>query len=130
MTHEMIAAGPAVIRAFGAPNSQPEAMIDPTDAHSRPISPISRLSETGRRRRCSCRLEDITISKCRNLRHTATRGTALPHRFVRSVALTGNQTRYPVGRNFTPRRARIWLPGRPASARWDSLHRDRVEALP
>src|SRR6201746_532639 len=48
MTHEMIAAGPAVTRAFWAPKSQPEPMIDPVEAHSRPISPISRLSETGR----------------------------------------------------------------------------------
>src|SRR4051795_9652812 len=43
MTHEMIAAGPAVASAPCAPNSQPEPMIDPPEAHSRPTKPISRL---------------------------------------------------------------------------------------
>src|SRR3954464_15679165 len=42
-THEIIAAGPAAISPFCAPNSQPEPMIEPTEAHIRPISPISRL---------------------------------------------------------------------------------------
>src|SRR4029079_17034491 len=42
MTHEMIAAGPAVARASCAVNSQPDPMIEPTDAHSRPMRPTSR----------------------------------------------------------------------------------------
>src|SRR3954451_12069713 len=42
-THEMIAAGPAAISPSCAPNSQPEPMIEPTEAHIRPIRPISRL---------------------------------------------------------------------------------------
>src|SRR3954454_13642288 len=42
-THEIIAAGPAAISPFCAPNSQPEPMIEPTEAHIRPIRPISRL---------------------------------------------------------------------------------------
>ena len=42
MTHEMIAAGPAVASAPWAPKSQPEPMIDPPEAQSRPMKPISR----------------------------------------------------------------------------------------
>src|SRR5436190_15299165 len=42
-THEIIAAGPAAISPLWAPNSQPDPMIEPTEAHIRPISPISRL---------------------------------------------------------------------------------------
>src|SRR5262245_31942330 len=42
ITHEMTAAGPAVARAPWAPNSHPEPMIEPPDAHSRPMKPISR----------------------------------------------------------------------------------------
>ncbi len=44
MHHEMTAAGPATITAFLAPKSQPEPMIDPTEAQSSPISPTSRRS--------------------------------------------------------------------------------------
>lgn len=39
---EMIAAGPAALTAFSAPKSQPEPMIAPTEAQSRPIMPTSR----------------------------------------------------------------------------------------
>ena len=39
---EMIAAGPAAMSAFWAPNSQPEPMIEPPEAQSRPMKPISR----------------------------------------------------------------------------------------
>ena len=53
MTHEMIAAGPAAIRPSCAPNSQPEPMIEPTEAHIRPIRPTSRL----RANEC---LDDVT----------------------------------------------------------------------
>src|SRR3954462_6813863 len=49
MPREMTAAGPAAINPFCAENNQPEPMIDPVEAHSRPIRPISRLSEAGRR---------------------------------------------------------------------------------
>src|SRR2546430_999764 len=42
MHHEMIAAGPAAMRAVWAPNSQPEPMIEPAEAQSRPMKPISR----------------------------------------------------------------------------------------
>ena len=42
MNHEMIAAGPAVASAPCALNSHPEPMIDPPDAHSSPMNPISR----------------------------------------------------------------------------------------
>ena len=42
MPQEMIAAGPAVASAPCAPNSQPEPMIEPPDAHSSPMKPISR----------------------------------------------------------------------------------------
>jgi hypothetical protein len=42
MPQEMIAAGPAVASAPCAPNSQPEPMIEPPEAHSRPMKPISR----------------------------------------------------------------------------------------
>ena len=51
MTHEMIAAGPAVWSAPCAPNSQPEPMIEPVDAHSSPMKPISRLRLPARRGR-------------------------------------------------------------------------------
>src|SRR3954453_17813856 len=44
MPQEMIAAGPAVCSAPCAPNSQPEPMIEPVDAHSRAMNPISRFS--------------------------------------------------------------------------------------
>jgi hypothetical protein len=44
MTHEMIAAGPAAASAPYAPKSQPEPMIDPPEAQSRPMKPISRRS--------------------------------------------------------------------------------------
>ena len=40
MIHEKIAAGPAIAAAFIAPNSQPEPMIDPTPAKSRPTVPM------------------------------------------------------------------------------------------
>src|SRR3954451_17950203 len=70
MTHEMIAAGPAVISAFCAPKSHPEPIIDPTDAQSRPISPTCRLSETGRRMGCSCVVSDMTLPQ----RETGHRG--------------------------------------------------------
>ena len=49
MTQEMIAAGPAAIRPSWAPNSQPEPMIEPIEAHIRPIRPISRFSAKLRR---------------------------------------------------------------------------------
>src|SRR3954462_3942827 len=85
MTHEMMAAGPAVTRAFCAPKSQPEPMIDPTDAQSRPIRPISRFSETGRRVGC-CSIEtDIGhLPYAAPGRHTATPGP-----LVRPDPLTG-----------------------------------------
>src|SRR3954452_10392503 len=41
---EMIAAGPAAIEAFSAPKSQPDPMIEPTLAKSRPTTPTWRLS--------------------------------------------------------------------------------------
>ncbi len=44
MTQEMIAAGPAVWSAPCAPNSHPEPMIEPVDAHSSAMNPISRFS--------------------------------------------------------------------------------------
>src|SRR5436190_9927164 len=42
--HEMMAAGPASTEALRAPNSQPEPMIEPTLANSRPITPTWRFS--------------------------------------------------------------------------------------
>ena len=42
MHHEMIAAGPAAMSASCAPNSQPEPMMEPAEAQSRPMKPISR----------------------------------------------------------------------------------------
>ncbi len=42
MTQETTAAGPAATTAFWAPYSQPEPMMEPTDAHMSPISPTSR----------------------------------------------------------------------------------------
>jgi hypothetical protein len=42
MTHEMIAAGPALASAPCAPKSHPEPMIEPVEAHRRPMNPISR----------------------------------------------------------------------------------------
>ncbi len=47
--HEMIAAGPAAISAFWAPKSQPDPMMEPIEAHSRPMRPISRLRDVLRR---------------------------------------------------------------------------------
>ena len=41
--HEITAAGPAAVSAPWAPNNQPEPMIEPPDAHRRPMNPISRL---------------------------------------------------------------------------------------
>src|SRR3954453_16129451 len=46
---EMIAAGPAAIRPSWAPKSQPEPMIEPTEAHIRPIRPTSRRRDDERR---------------------------------------------------------------------------------
>ena len=45
MTQEMIAAGPAVASAVFAPNNHPEPMIDPIDAQSSEMSPISRRND-------------------------------------------------------------------------------------
>ncbi len=42
ISHEMIAAGPAATTAFSAPKSQPDPMMEPTEAHIRPMSPTSR----------------------------------------------------------------------------------------
>ena len=42
MSHEMMAAGPAVMSASCAPNSQPDPMIEPIEAHISPTSPTSR----------------------------------------------------------------------------------------
>ena len=39
---EMIAAGPAAMSAFWAPKSQPEPIIEPPEAQSSPMKPISR----------------------------------------------------------------------------------------
>jgi hypothetical protein len=47
-THEMTAAGPAVESAPCAPKSQPDPMIEPPDAHNRPMNPISRRSPVAR----------------------------------------------------------------------------------
>src|ERR687885_480176 len=47
MPQEMIADGPAAARASCELNSQPEPMIDPPDAHSSPMKPISRRSPRG-----------------------------------------------------------------------------------
>src|ERR1700712_6142606 len=48
MIQEMIAAGPAAIRPFWAPNNQPEPMIEPTEAQIRPTLPTSRTREVER----------------------------------------------------------------------------------
>src|SRR6185436_1237194 len=42
MTHEISAAGPAIVDALSAPKSQPEPIIEPTDVNSSPTTPISR----------------------------------------------------------------------------------------
>ncbi|SFF28586.1 hypothetical protein SAMN02787118_105131 [Streptomyces mirabilis] len=44
---EMIAAGPAAARAPWAPNSQPEPMIDPSEAQISPMNPTSHLRPGG-----------------------------------------------------------------------------------
>src|SRR5437868_6762059 len=44
MIQAKITAGPAAMRPSWAPNSQPEPMIDPIEAHIRPIRPTSRFS--------------------------------------------------------------------------------------
>ena len=44
MSHEKIAAGPAMTEALNAPKSQPEPMIEPTLAKSSPTTPTWRLS--------------------------------------------------------------------------------------
>jgi len=44
MTHEISAAGPAIVDALSAPKSQPDPMIEPTDVNSSPTTPISRRS--------------------------------------------------------------------------------------
>jgi hypothetical protein len=46
MPQETIAAGPAVASAPWAPKSHPEPMIEPPEAHSRPMNPISLGLET------------------------------------------------------------------------------------
>src|SRR5579862_4123260 len=46
MTQAMIAAGPAACAAYSAPNSQPEPMIELSDAQTAPMNPISRLRPT------------------------------------------------------------------------------------
>lgn len=45
MPQEMTAAGPAAVTALLAPKSQPEPMIEPTEAHMRPTRPTWRLSD-------------------------------------------------------------------------------------
>src|SRR6202012_4019019 len=46
MTQAMIAAGPAACAAYNAPNSQPEPMMELSDAQTGPMNPISRLRPT------------------------------------------------------------------------------------
>jgi hypothetical protein len=46
MTQAMTAAPPTACAANSAPNSQPEPMIDVSDAQVAPISPSSRLKPT------------------------------------------------------------------------------------
>src|SRR3954463_8766218 len=53
ITQEITAAGPAVTSPFCPPKSQPEPMIDPVEAHSSPIRPISRFSDAERIGGCS-----------------------------------------------------------------------------
>src|SRR5207244_646328 len=43
-SQEIMDAGPAIKEALSAPNSQPEPMIEPTEAKRRPTSPTSRRS--------------------------------------------------------------------------------------
>ena len=43
MTQEKTTAGPAMTVAVRAPNSHPEPMIDPSEAHMRPRKPTSRF---------------------------------------------------------------------------------------
>jgi len=40
MIQEISAAGPATTTAFWAPYSQPDPMMEPTEAHIRPINPL------------------------------------------------------------------------------------------
>src|SRR5260221_157530 len=44
--HAQIAAGPRYVAAKYEPNSQPEPMIEVSDAHMAPINPISRFRPT------------------------------------------------------------------------------------
>src|ERR1700761_1308669 len=46
MTQEMIAAGSTACAAYSAPNSQPEPMMELSDAQTAPMNPISRLRPT------------------------------------------------------------------------------------
>src|ERR1700689_3135905 len=46
MTQAMIAAGPAACAAYSAPKSQPEPMMELSDAQTAPMNPISRLRPT------------------------------------------------------------------------------------
>ena len=46
MTQPSRAIGPATCEAYSAPNSQPEPMMEVSDAQVAPISPISRLRPT------------------------------------------------------------------------------------
>ena len=46
MSQEKMAAGPAITDALNAPNSQPDPMMEPMAAKSRPIGPRWRLSFT------------------------------------------------------------------------------------
>jgi hypothetical protein len=55
MTHEMIAAGPAICVAVSAPSSQPEPITEPTDVNVRPVRPTSRRSEP-----CA---DDVSVSR-------------------------------------------------------------------
>src|SRR4051812_25868550 len=48
MTQEMMAAGPAAMSPFWAPNSHPEPMMEPTEAQISPILPTSRTSDVER----------------------------------------------------------------------------------
>ena len=44
ISQEMIAAGPATLEAVSAPSSQPDPIIDPTEANMRPTRPTRRCN--------------------------------------------------------------------------------------
>src|SRR5215467_2726446 len=62
MSQAMMAAPPTACEAYSAPNSQPEPMIDVSDAQVAPISPSSRLKPMSVG--CATATPEVSVAMC------------------------------------------------------------------